>query len=98
MITNATPAAAAAPVAPDIRDIKPPVELPTGWEWIWWAAGAAVVLILLIGLWRILRRPRKRVSLPPPLPAHIRAKNRLREALSLITQPKPFVIAVSDAA
>jgi len=32
------------------------------------------------------------------VPAHVRAKQKLQEALALITQPKPFVIAVSDAA
>jgi hypothetical protein len=35
---------------------------------------------------------------PPPLPAHVRARQKLEEALALIAQPKPFVIAVSDAA
>ena len=34
MITNAT-AQCAAPVANDIRDIKPPIEIPNGWEWLW---------------------------------------------------------------
>jgi len=36
--------------------------------------------------------------LPPPVPAHIRAKQKLQQALALITQPKPFVVAVSDTA
>src|SRR5436190_1656400 len=44
--------------ATDIRDIKPPVEIASGWEWLWLALGA----------------------------------------LALIAQPKPFCIAVSDAA
>ena len=34
----------------------------------------------------------------PPVPAHVRARQKLEEALALIAQPKPFVIAVSDAA
>ena len=34
----------------------------------------------------------------PPVPAHVRAKQKLAEALALISQPKPFVIAVSDTA
>jgi hypothetical protein len=38
------------------------------------------------------------VPMPPPVPAHVRAKQKLEEALALITQPKPFVIAVSDTA
>jgi hypothetical protein len=38
------------------------------------------------------------ISIAPPVPAHIRARQKLEEALALISQPKPFVIAVSDAA
>jgi hypothetical protein len=34
----------------------------------------------------------------PPVPAHLRAKLRLLDALALIAQPKPFCIAVSDTA
>jgi len=30
------------------------------------------------------------------MPAHVRAKQRLEEALALISQPKPFCILVSD--
>ena len=32
------------------------------------------------------------------MPAHVRAKQKLAEALALISQPKPFVIAVADTA
>jgi len=32
------------------------------------------------------------------VPAHVRARQKLSEALALITQPKPFVITVSDTA
>jgi hypothetical protein len=32
----------------------------------------------------------------PPVPAHVRAKQKLQEALALIAQPKSFCIAVSD--
>jgi len=32
------------------------------------------------------------------VPAYIRARQRLRQALQLLAQPKPFCIAVSDAA
>src|SRR5205814_9159516 len=33
----------------------------------------------------------------PVIPPHVRAKNKLREALSLISDPRLFCIAVSDA-
>jgi hypothetical protein len=94
--TNAT-AQAAAPVANDIRDIKPPVEIPTGWEWLWVPVALAIIVALFL-LWRWWEKRRAQAAFVPPVPAHIRAKQKLQEALALISQPKPFVIAVSDAA
>jgi len=49
-------------------------------------------------LWRWWQNRKLNVVLPPPIPAHVRAKQKLEEALALISQPKPFVIAVSDTA
>jgi len=95
MITNATGQSAAL-VANDIRDIKPPIEIPNGWEWLWWTLGVAVFLAALILLWRHVHRRMTRVSIAPPVPAHVRAKQKLEEALALISQPKPFCILVSD--
>ena len=82
--------------ATDIHDIKPPVDIPSGWEWVWWVVGALVVAAVLFALWKWLRRRQANKPVPPPVPAHIRAKQKLNEALALISQPKPFVIAVSD--
>jgi hypothetical protein len=93
MTTNAT-----AQAANDIRDIKPPLEIPNGLEWLWWTLGVLVVLTLLLLAWRYFLKRMTQVSVTPPVPAHIRAKQKLEEALSLISQPKPFIIAVSDAA
>src|SRR5471032_2756008 len=39
-----------------------------------------------------------RISIVPPIPAHVRAKQKLLEALALISQPKPFCVLVSDTA
>lgn len=97
MITNAT-AAGTASVATDIRDIKPPVEIHNGWELVWWAVAAVVLLVVLRLAWLYWQKRRAQVPTEPPVPAHIRARQRLEEALALIANPKPFVIAVSDAA
>lgn len=97
MITNTT-AAGMTPVVNDIRDIKPPVEISSGWEWIWWVVGVLVGLAVLFALWKWWQKRKANQPLPPPIPAHIRAKQKLAEALALISQPKPFVIAVSDTA
>jgi hypothetical protein len=83
---------------PDIHDIKPPIEIASGTAWIWWIVlmVAIAVAAFLLSYW--LKRRKLNVVLPPPVPPHIRAKKKLKEALALITQPKPFVVAVSDTA
>ncbi|MGO8835864.1 MAG: hypothetical protein ACLQAH_02165 [Limisphaerales bacterium] len=95
MATNQTASLA---TANDIRDIKPPVAIPNGWEWIWWTLGALAVLAILFLAWKWWQKRRSQIPFVPPVPAHVRAKQKLAEALALIAQPKPFVIAVSDAA
>jgi hypothetical protein len=88
----------AASAATDIRDIKPPIEI-SGWlVWLWWGLTVLAVVLAAFLLWRWWKNRKLNVVLPPPIPAHIRAKQKLEEALALITQPKPFVIAVSDTA
>jgi hypothetical protein len=84
--------------APDIRDIKPPVAIPNGWEWLWVTLGALAITAILFALWKWWQKRRANVPVEPPVPAHVRAKQKLEEALALIAQPKPFVIAVSDTA
>jgi hypothetical protein len=96
MITNATPQSAA--MATDIRDIKPPIEIPTGWAWLWWTLAILAVVIAAILIWRWRQKRKTFVPVVPPVPAHVRAKQKLAEALALISQPKPFVTAVSDTA
>ena len=95
MVTNQTTLPAA---AEDIRDIKPPIDIASGNAWLWWGllALALVVAALLFRRW--LKHRQSNLVLPPPVPAHIRARQKLAEALALISQPKPFVIAVSDTA
>ena len=96
MITNATAPIAAA--ADDIRDIKPPIEISDGLAWLWWTLGALATFVVLFLIWRWWQKRRAQIAFVPPVPAHVRAKQKLYEALALIAQPKPFVIAVSDTA
>ncbi|MEI9961742.1 MAG: hypothetical protein WDM76_11595 [Limisphaerales bacterium] len=93
MITNAT-----TQVANDIRDIKPPLEILSGWEWVLPAIVILVLVALAILFWRWWQKRRAQIPVVPPIPAHVRAKQKLQEALALIAQPKPFVVAVSDTA
>ncbi|MGA9777494.1 MAG: DUF4381 family protein [Limisphaerales bacterium] len=83
-------------VAQDIRDIKPPVAIPNVWEWVWWVLAALAIIALVIFFWRWWQKRRSQIPVEPLVPAHIRAKQNLQEALALIAQPKPFCILVSD--
>lgn len=81
----------------ELRDIKPPMEIPTGWEWLWWTLGILALLAVLLGLALFIFRRRKRVIAEPVIPAHERARRKLEAALDLFDQPKPFCTVVSDA-
>jgi hypothetical protein len=95
MVTNQT-AAIVATNANDLRDIKPPVEIPSGWEWLWWVLGAVVLAAVAFELWKWWQKRKANVPVALPIPAHVRAKQKLQEALALIAQPKPFCTLVSD--
>ena len=95
MITNATTQTAAS-VANDIRDIKPPVEIPSGWEWLWWVLAALTIIAMAFFVWRWWQKRKASAPTPTPVPAHVRAKQKLEESLAFIAQPKAFCILVSD--
>lgn len=80
----------------DIRDIKPPIEIANGWDWVWAALGILALAAILFVAWRLWRKSRSRVAEKPFVPAHVRAKEALQRALELIGQPKAFCILVSD--
>jgi hypothetical protein len=90
-----TPLRAESTAPIDIRDIQPPVPISSLWDWLPWALAAVVTLLLIYALFRSSQR---KPQPPPPLaiPPHVRARNRLRQALDLISQPKPFCILISD--
>jgi hypothetical protein len=81
----------------DIRGVKPPVPIPSAWSWlgpVLIGLAAAILVWLIVRAWR---RWRRRVLQAPAIviPPDIRARERLRTALGLIGQPKPFCIAIS---
>jgi hypothetical protein len=83
-------------LANDIRDIKPPVGIPSGWEWLWWTLGTLAAAALLFAAWRYWRKRLAETPVEPLVPAHVRAKQMLEKALALIAQPEPFCVLVSD--
>jgi hypothetical protein len=91
--------AAASPslaLADELRDIRPPVEISSFWPWVWWTIAALVAGALAFWAWRAWQRRRDRVPVEPVIPAHVRARRKLDEALALIGQPREFCILVSD--
>jgi hypothetical protein len=97
--TNLNPAPPLSSLATtnDIRDIKPLVEIPNAWAWLWWTLGLLVLAALAFWAWRYWRKQQTHPIASPVNPPHVRAKQKLAEALAWIHDPKPFCIAVSDA-
>ena len=82
----------------DILEIKPPVEIPTGWEFLLWLLGAVVLGFLVAWLWSRFRKLRETQLAPPPPPApHVVAWNRLQRALDIIHYPERFCTEVAQA-
>ena len=91
-MTNATTAS----TTDSLRDIRPPIEIPTGWEWVWWTLGILAAVVAAYVAWRYWQKRKEQLACVPLVPAHVRARQKLEEALTLIAQPKPFCTMVSD--
>ena len=92
-----TASAPTGPVASSLKDIKPPVEIPNPWLWAGWILGALALAALAFWVWRKWRRRQAQAAMAPPVPPHTRARQRLREALAFMDQPREFCGRVSDA-
>jgi len=79
-----------------LRDIKPPVYIPSGWAWLWWTLGGMALAVALYLAWRYWRKRQALVPPVPVIPPHVIARQKLQEALALIGQPREFCILVSD--
>jgi hypothetical protein len=82
----------------DIRDLRGPVEIPSGWAWLWWTLAVLVVTLLGWLAWKRWKKQQAKVFAERTrgVPAHVRARQELREALAIIGQPRPFCVAISD--
>ena len=82
-----------------LRDIKPPLEIPNAWLWVLWGLAALTLAALLYLAWRRWQKHRAQAAAIPAIPPHIRAKQKLQEALSLLGQPRePELRDLHDAA
>ena len=80
----------------DIRDIKPPVPVPDPWFWIWLAVAFAIAAAAAFFGWRYWRKQQSLKPAIPPVPAHVRAKQKLQGALALLHDPRLFCTLVAD--
>lgn len=80
----------------DIHGIRPPVYIPAGYLWLLWVAA---VLAVAFAIWAIWKKWRKQNLHPKPaivIPPHQKAKDRLRTAHELFSEPYRFCSLVSD--
>ena len=97
MKTNlATQLQAAAANTNDIRGIKPPVEIPYEWLWLWITLIVIALLVAGVIAWLMLRKKNSQAEAVPVVPPHIRAKQKLAEALAFLTDPNRFCTEVSN--
>jgi hypothetical protein len=82
--------------AADIRDIKAPVEIPSGWFWLWCVLGSLGIALASYFAWRYWQKHRTKPKTEEHIiPPHVRARRKLEQALGLIYEPRPFCISVS---
>jgi hypothetical protein len=87
---------AATNTAEDIRDLKGPVHIPSSYGWLWWVLLALVVAAAAYFFWRKLKLRKPLAKPEVAIPAHRRAKDRLRAAGELMSDPYRFCSLVSD--
>lgn len=84
-------------VMADIRDIRPLVDVPLGWEWLTWTVTALIGAFTIYKFWKLLSsrppRPKRKSLVSPEQKAH----QQLDAALRLLSEPKVFCSTVSDA-
>ncbi|PYM12576.1 MAG: hypothetical protein DME18_11070 [Verrucomicrobia bacterium] len=95
--SSATNAAGTNALAGDIRDIKAPVEIPSGWIWLACLSAALAAAAVSWFAWRYWRKHHAKTQAQEIIvPPHERARRKLQQALKLIYEPQPFCIMVSN--
>ena len=80
--------------AQDIRDIRDPIPLGPNLLWLWITLG--ILALAALAWWRSKRPKPPPINLALLIPPHRRAKERLRGATELISDPYAFCSLVSD--
>jgi hypothetical protein len=96
MKTNLAAQLQSAVATNDIRGIKPPVEIPNEWLWLWIVLAVVALIAGGIATWLLLRKKKLLAPVAPPIPPHVRARQKLAEALMFISDPNRFCTEVSN--
>ncbi len=96
LVLPAQSAASSATNAAEIRGIKGPVQIPNSYAWIGWTLLAIAAAAGLWLLWKKYQKGKTAIKLTPVIPPHRRAKDRLRNASELLSDPYAYCSLVSD--
>jgi hypothetical protein len=94
LVVPAQPAATNATAAGDIRDIREPVPFGPNLMWFW--VTLAVLALAALAWWWSKRKKPSSVAPALLIPPHRKAKERLRGATELLSDPYAFCSLVSD--
>ncbi len=81
----------------DIRDIRPLVDVPLGWEWLTWTVTTLIGVFILRKLWLLWQNRPPASERGPRVSPEQKAHQQLDAALRLLQEPKLFCSTVSDA-
>ena len=97
LVLPAQPPAVTSTNAPDIRGIKDPVYIPSSYAWIGWTLLGIGIAVAAWILWKKFRRKKTTATKPGVvIPPHRRAKDRLRNANELLSDPYAYCWLISD--
>jgi hypothetical protein len=80
----------------DIRPLKGPVHIPSSYGWLGWVLLALVAAAAAYFFWRKLKTRKPSATAAVAVPPHRKAKDRLRAAGELMSDPYQFCSLVSD--
>lgn len=80
----------------DIRPLKGPVEIAGSYDWLWWVLAVLAAAVVGWFLWQRFRLKKNVMKAAVVVPPHRRAKDRLRGAGELMSDPYRFCSLVSD--
>ncbi len=78
----------------ELRPAKPLEQIPSDWPWI--AIGLLVILIVVAMAWWWSKKRKTLVKAVIVIPPHRKAKDRLHQALALISDPYAFCSLLSE--